>query len=1383
MTTLPSRLSIFGTLLLVAACGDDTAPPHDVAGETLRPANLVIDPTAVDFGDVVLGTASAPTVITVLNDGDYQSTAPVVTMSGPDRDAFLMQSLTCAESLAPARSCRVVIAFSPRKAGAANATVEVVAQAGGTVAATLTGLGIIPPTLVITVDTDDLGGALVGTTSPLGAQARVENVGDRDTGPLRVAAPPSDFDLADHCSGLTLAPGASCLLDVTFTPKSTGEKTLFLRVDAQPGGSATIPIHGEGLSLARLALAPTSLAFEDVPVGTTVSADVVVRNSGGNATGPLEITLAGLDPDAFSLSGCADGPLDPGASCTVTVAYAPTSPDVVSAVLSVRANPGGQVFTSLDANAIASSLTITPDSMAFPATPIDATSIPLELAVKNVGPQPSGPLELSTRGPAAAAFTVVAMTDRCSGVSLDPNERCTFEVVFSSPTRGDHQAELVATSPVSGTGLSTLAAIALAPAALTATPTSLDFGAQVVGTSPPVHDVLIENLGDEPSGPLTLTLSGPDAALFEIVTHTCVIRLTPAQECRVSLRYAPRAVAPATATLTIGATPGGPLVVPLAGAGAAPDQLRVEPASHTFPDRFLGDTTTFTFAVVNTSDASTGPILFSESGSPDLSFAHDCSTLPARASCSVTATFTPRTTGPHTRSFTINARPGGTITTEVFGVGLRRVLLTAPDGAPLPDDTLDFGALIAGTSQPRELDVTLTNQTALDAPFLVLGDFPAPAQFALVSHDCGPTLAPEERCTVRLRFSPVSIGEHRGTVRFSLGGSAHAGDALAVVGRGTPSLSILPDTVADFGPVPRNTTSAPLGFRVANAGDAPTSGPLFVSVSGAGFTLASNGCNGVSLGAGQTCPLSVTWTPAANGPASATLTAAATPGGQATLTVDALGVDPTGRPPTAITLTPSSVAESAPIGTTVGTLATIDPDSGETHRYTLVYGDVAFSLSGNTLVTKVLLDHEATPTRTIIVRVIDSGGHLFEQNLTVTITDVDEPTTLTDDAFTVEEDAAPTTLDVTANDVDPEAEVLVSSVTQPPQGTVTIAADKRTVTYTPKPDVCNTPPGTSPDQFRYAIADGSSARVTVSILCVDDPSTAVDDVAFISEGAPTTAIPVLTNDLDVDGNLRIIAVTQPAEGTVAIINNGTELTYTPDPLPTETTEIFTYTLLGGSIGTVTVNVALTTTGCDRLDPALCVNGTCVDGGTLDATCVCDDGWDGDACDVETCAATSDCGSLDDVCLDEICVEDACVSTNECPPSHTCQPLGPAPAPWECAYQCTSDAECRDGEACKWAEAGRTCGETGDGESGASCADYTGCGAQRDCVDWPGGYCAHQGCTSNEDCEPDTRCVTVDERSVCALLCDPESCREDEGYACLTLPDPDAIDQSVCVPAN
>ena len=42
--------------------------------------------------------------------------------------------------------------------------------------------------------------------------------------------------------------------------------------------------------------------------------------------------------------------------------------------------------------------------------------------------------------------------------------------------------------------------------------------------------------------------------------------------------------------------------------------------------------------------------------------------------------------------------------------------------------------------------------------------------------------------------------------------------------------------------------------------------------------------------------------------------------------------------PTDIALTPSSVAENQPSGTTVGTLTTTDPDAGNTFTYTLVSG-------------------------------------------------------------------------------------------------------------------------------------------------------------------------------------------------------------------------------------------------------------------------------------------------------------------------------------------------------------------------------------------------------------------------------------------------------------
>src|SRR5262249_19846165 len=45
--------------------------------------------------------------------------------------------------------------------------------------------------------------------------------------------------------------------------------------------------------------------------------------------------------------------------------------------------------------------------------------------------------------------------------------------------------------------------------------------------------------------------------------------------------------------------------------------------------------------------------------------------------------------------------------------------------------------------------------------------------------------------------------------------------------------------------------------------------------------------------------------------------------------------------PTDIALSNSSVAENMPVGSIVGTFSTADPDSGESHTYSLVGGDTA----------------------------------------------------------------------------------------------------------------------------------------------------------------------------------------------------------------------------------------------------------------------------------------------------------------------------------------------------------------------------------------------------------------------------------------------------------
>ena len=57
---------------------------------------------------------------------------------------------------------------------------------------------------------------------------------------------------------------------------------------------------------------------------------------------------------------------------------------------------------------------------------------------------------------------------------------------------------------------------------------------------------------------------------------------------------------------------------------------------------------------------------------------------------------------------------------------------------------------------------------------------------------------------------------------------------------------------------------------------------------------------------------------------------------------------------------------------------------------------------------------------------------------------------------------------------------------------------------------------------------GSVATVRVTVTCVDDPPTAVDDMATVTEDDPATPIPVLTNDTDTDGGpISVASVTQP----------------------------------------------------------------------------------------------------------------------------------------------------------------------------------------------------------------------------------------------------------------
>lgn len=109
-----------------------------------------------------------------------------------------------------------------------------------------------------------------------------------------------------------------------------------------------------------------------------------------------------------------------------------------------------------------------------------------------------------------------------------------------------------------------------------------------------------------------------------------------------------------------------------------------------------------------------------------------------------------------------------------------------------------------------------------------------------------------------------------------------------------------------------------------------------------------------------------------------------------TLNLSAVAIN---QAPTDITLSNSSVNEHQSANTVVGTLATADPDAGDTHTYSLVAGDgdignAAFTIDGNTLKTARALDFETQNSYNIRVRTTDSVGHAFDKKLTVSVADV-----------------------------------------------------------------------------------------------------------------------------------------------------------------------------------------------------------------------------------------------------------------------------------------------------------------------------------------------------------------------------------------------------------
>lgn len=256
-----------------------------------------------------------------------------------------------------------------------------------------------------------------------------------------------------------------------------------------------------------------------------------------------------------------------------------------------------------------------------------------------------------------------------------------------------------------------------------------------------------------------------------------------------------------------------------------------------------------------------------------------------------------------------------------------------------------------------------------------------------------------------------------------------------------------------------------------------------------------------------------------------------------------------------------TVAEGTAPGTVLQRVTSSDVD-GDALAHQITAGDptgrFTIDAAGDiTLAAPVDRENQASHTLTVTV---SDGTLTAAASITVTVSDVDEPPTAGADVGATDEDQQ-TTIDIGANDADPEGLALTWQVPAVSNAGAALSEVGGVVTYVPKLD------HNGVDTFTYVAVDPAgnptdTTTVTVTVASVNDAPVANDDIGLgfaTLEDVPIDTASVVANDTDVDHPVTgssVELVTQPARGTAVDLGDG-RIRYTPNP-GVSGTDTFTY---------------------------------------------------------------------------------------------------------------------------------------------------------------------------------------------------------------------------------
>ena len=769
-------------------------------------------PTALNFGTVSTTTTSRSQTVSLVA-GLSPVTITSIVVSGPNAADFSTFS-TCGPTVPSTVVCTFTETFTPSISGTESATVTVnegTTAGNGTQVFTLTGTGSGSPppigTITFTPNSLTFGSQEVGTIDPNAQGVSITVTG---TTPVTLQSTgstgtnPSDFGqggqiTATLCNfGVALAPGTTCSVPFEFSPQGVGARSATVQIFGTFANSpASVNVTGTGTPQIA-SLTPTSLTFPNTVINTSSTAMIATLKNVSTTVTLTNIVPTVTPPFSISANVCpVTGGLAPGASCTISIIFSPTTANSFGGELTVTdSDPVPQsVFVSGQGlNPTATLATIFQSSISFGRQTIGSTSSAHFVFLQNTG-NTNLVFTNPVSGTNASTF---AATNTCGG-TIAPGMECFLSITFAPTATGPSFATVTVQSTATGAPQSVaLSGTGVQPTTVSLLPDPLIFPATGVGQTSAVEFAFLNNTGPNLDTINNIGISGADPGDFELTftgpgNTPCFVGATLNAQavCVIGVAFVPTQTGQRTATLQVTDTATGTThtINLQGGMGTAPPALSIM-KSHmgNFTQGQQGATYTVTVAnaaaagptsglVTVTENAPSGLTLVSMAGTGWTCSANTCTTMtvlqPGTSYPTITVTVNVLANATSPQVNAINVFGGGSATnsttdsTVINASGVQLTVATAGTGT----GTVTGNGIACSSGSATGCTVNLAAGTQVS---LIAGTLNG-STFAGWSAPCNGSTA--TTCAFAMPATPLTV-----TATFTAGATTAA---LTVVTAGT----------------------------------------------------------------------------------------------------------------------------------------------------------------------------------------------------------------------------------------------------------------------------------------------------------------------------------------------------------------------------------------------------------------------------------------------------------------------------------------------------------------------------------------------------------------------------------------------------------------------